>query len=97
MLVALAIPATLFWPYLAAVAFLAISLLMILKDEVRQSPGLDKIMLLGRWFFALPMALPGVERFAFAQRVATGVLRRIPVRLFCAYLALVPQEHHSHA
>lgn len=85
MQVAFAIPATVFWPYFAGVALLAIGLLII-RDEVRQAHGLEKIMPFGRLFFAVPMAVFGADHFVFAQGIATIVPRWIPIHLFWVYL-----------
>src|SRR5271168_761231 len=59
-LTAYAIPTTVLWPYVAAVLFLAIGLLIIVP-EARQAQGLDRILPFGRLFFAMPMAVFGAD------------------------------------
>lgn len=79
-------PGLAFWPYFTGVALLAAGLFMI-KDEVPQAHGLDKIMPFGRLLFAIPMAVFGTEHFTFPEEVARIVPSWLPAHSFWAYLA----------
>ncbi len=79
------IPATVFWMYVCAALPGVIGLIKILP-EVPQEHGVDKIMPLGRLFFAIPMAVFGSEHFTATADIAALIPRWIPAHLFWAYL-----------
>lgn len=74
-----------FWPYFAGLVLLAIGLPIILKNEVPQARGLDKLMPFGRLFFAIPMAVFAGEHFTVAQFMIPMVPSWIPAHLFWIY------------
>jgi uncharacterized membrane protein len=79
------IPAPVFWIYVCALLILTIGLIKIL-GELRQEDGVDKIMPVGRLFFAIPLAVFGSEHFTFTANVAALVPRWIPAHTFWVYL-----------
>ena len=81
----LSIPATVFWPYFLGAAILAIGLPFILKNELPQAHGLDKIMPFGRLFYAVPIAVFAGEHFTIAKLMAAGLPSWIPAHLFWIY------------
>jgi uncharacterized membrane protein len=85
-LAALWIPGAAFWMYFAAAVLLAIGLSIILKDEVPNAHGLDKILPFGRLFYAIPMAVFGTEHFCFPEEIGGMVPSWIPVHPFWVYL-----------
>src|SRR6266851_9145852 len=85
-LLVFSVSAGVFWPYFAGVALLAIGLPIIIKNELPQEHGLDKIMPFGRLFFAISMAVFGSEHFTATADIATLVPRWIPAHTFWVYL-----------
>jgi len=85
-LVAFGIPGEVFWPYFTGVVILVIGLIKIIKDELPQRHGLDKILPFGRLFFAMPMGVFGTEHLVDASDIAQAVPSWIPAHLFWAYL-----------
>ncbi|MCM3873679.1 MAG: YjgN family protein [Pyrinomonadaceae bacterium] len=79
------IPAPVFWIYVCALVIFIIGLIKIL-GELRQEHGVDKIMPVGRLFFAIPLAVFGSEHFTFTANVAALVPRWIPAHTFWVYL-----------
>jgi uncharacterized membrane protein len=79
------IPATTFWIYVCASLLFIIGLIKIL-EELRQEHGVDKIMPIGRLFFAIPMAVFGSEHFTATANIAALVPRWIPAHTFWVYL-----------
>jgi uncharacterized membrane protein len=77
--------APVFWIYVCAVVIFIIGLIKIL-GELRQEHGFDKIMPVGRVFFAIPLAVFGSEHFTFTANVASLVPRWIPAHTFWVYL-----------
>jgi uncharacterized membrane protein len=84
-LAAFSIPGPVFWPYFAGIALLAIGLPIVLKKEVPQADGLDKLMPFGRLFYAVPLAVFAGEHFTVAQFIAPTVPSWIPAHLFWTY------------
>jgi uncharacterized membrane protein len=85
-LLAFGIPAEVFWPYFTGVVLLVIGLVKIIKDELPQRHGLDKILPFGRLFFAMPMGVFGTEHLVDASDIAQAVPSWMPAHLFWAYL-----------
>jgi uncharacterized membrane protein YphA (DoxX/SURF4 family) len=79
------IPATVFWIYVCALVLFIIGLIKIL-GELRQEHGVDKIMPVGRLFFAIPLAVFGSEHFTLTVSIAALVPRWIPAVTFWVYL-----------
>src|SRR5437870_1715832 len=78
-------PATVFWIYVCALVLFIIGLIKIL-GELRQEHGVDKIMPVGRLFFAIPLAVFGSEHFTLTARIAALVPSWIPAHTFWVYL-----------
>ena len=78
------IPGTVFWPYFAGFAILAIGIFTVGKEALR-AHGIDKIITLGPLFFVLPMAVFASQHFTEAKAVSTLVPRWIPGHLFWTY------------
>jgi len=79
------LPAIVFWMYVCALLVFIIGLIKII-GELPQQHGVDKIMPLGRLFFAIPLAVFGSEHFTITANVATLVPRWIPAHTFWVYL-----------
>ena len=79
------IPVAVFWIYVCALVLFIIGLIKIL-GELRQEHGVDKLMPVGRLFFAIPLAVFGSEHFTFTANVAALVPRWIPAHTFWVYL-----------
>ncbi len=80
------IPNAIFWLYFSGSLLLIIGLVKIIKNELPQARGLDKIMPFGRLFFAIPLAVFGTEHLVDAADIANVVPRWIPGHLFWVYL-----------
>jgi uncharacterized membrane protein YphA (DoxX/SURF4 family) len=85
-LLAFGIPADVFWPYFTGVVLLVIGLVKIIKDDLPQRHGLDKILPFGPLFFAMPMGVFGTEHLVDASDIAQAVPSWMPAHLFWAYL-----------
>jgi len=82
---AFSIPGPVFWPYFLGLALLAIGLPFILKYDVPQARGLDKLMPFGRLLYAVPLAAFAGEHFTIARLMAPGIPSWIPAHLFWIY------------
>jgi uncharacterized membrane protein len=82
----LGLPGIVFWGYVAAAVALVVGLVKIIKDELPQAHGLDKIMPFGRLCFAIPLAAFGTEHFTDTTDIATMVPSWIPAHTFWVYL-----------
>jgi len=85
-LLVFSVSAGVFWPYFAGVALLAIGLPIIIKNELPQAHGLDKIMPFGRLFCAIPMAVFASQHFTVTKLLVLLVPSWIPAHLFWVYL-----------
>jgi uncharacterized membrane protein len=79
------IPAISFWIYVSASLVFVIGLIKIFA-EFPHEHGVDKIMPLGRLFFAIPLAVFGSEHFTATENVAALVPRWIPAHTFWVHL-----------
>jgi uncharacterized membrane protein len=75
----------LYLPYVAGVVVLIIGLICIRK-EVSSTQGVDKVVVLGPMFVAIPMAVFGMEHFVFLDSVVPMVPSWIPWHLFWVLL-----------
>ncbi len=73
-----------FWPCFAGLVILTIGFVTIRKD-LSAAPGLDKLIVLGRVFFAAPLAVFGAEHFAASKSIMQVVPPWMPGRLFWTY------------
>ena len=80
----LQIPGAVFWPYFAGAA-LSLTALFAVWAEVSLARGADKIVSLGRFFFAMPLAIFGAEHFASAKDISQLVPKWIPGTMFWTY------------
>jgi uncharacterized membrane protein YphA (DoxX/SURF4 family) len=85
-LVAFRISANAFWPYFTCAVLSVIGLVKIIKDELPQRHGLDKILPFGRLFFAMPMGVFGTEHLVDASDIAQAVPSWMPANLIWTYL-----------
>ena len=74
-----------FWMYVSASAVLIVGLIKIL-GELAHAHGIDKVMLFGRLFFAIPLAVFASEHFTVTAEIAKLVPRWIPAHTFWVYL-----------
>src|SRR5258708_18492643 len=72
-------------PYLIGALVLAIGLITV-RNEFLQKHGLDKIVVLGPVFFAVPLAVFGTEHFTATTILARMVPAWLPGHMFCALL-----------
>jgi len=82
----LGMPGIVFWGYIAAALLLVVGLIKIIKDELPQAHGLDKVMPFGRLCFAIPMAVFGTEHFTDTADIAALIPSWIPAHMFWTYL-----------
>jgi uncharacterized membrane protein YphA (DoxX/SURF4 family) len=85
-LVGSGLPSGIFWLYFSGSVLLVVGLVKILKGELSQLHGLDKIMPFGRLFLAMPLAVFGTEHLTNAAGIATIVPRWLPANTFWVYL-----------
>jgi hypothetical protein len=76
-----------FWPCFAGVVFLALGFFAVRK-ELSRAIGLDKLIVLGHVFFAVPLAVFAAEHLAGAQVVTQAVPTWMPRRLFWGTLSV---------
>jgi uncharacterized membrane protein len=79
------VPQTVFWPYCAGAVILAAWMVVFWK-ELPTARGFDRVGMLGRLFFAAPMAVFGTQHFTEAGSVATIVPAWLPAPLFWTLL-----------
>ena len=85
-LVAFGIPGAVFWPYFAGTALLAIGLPIIIKNELPQAHGLEKILPFGHLFFTIPMVVFAAQHFTSAKLLVGSAL-------IAAALSIVVKRH----
>lgn len=80
------IPSTVIWSYLVGAVIFVIGLVAIfVRGEWQKACGLDKLILFGPLFYAVPLAAFGTEHFTLAALIASLVPKWIPWHLFWAY------------
>ena len=85
-LAALAIPNLVIWSYSVGVAIFIIGLVTIfLRGDWQKARGLDKLILLGPLFYAMPLAAFGTEHFTLTTGIASLVPKWIPWHTFWTY------------
>ena len=85
-LIAVAIPNTVIWSYSVGGLVFAIGLVTIfLRGDWQKAQGLDKLILFGPLFYAMPLAAFGTEHFTLTKAIASLVPKWIPWHLFWAY------------
>jgi len=81
----LAIPAPVFWPYFLGLVVLALGLVSIIRELLRER-GLDKLVHLGRLFYAFPIAVFAGEHFTVTKEIASLIPNWISAHMFWTYL-----------
>lgn len=85
-IVVLGIPGPVFWPYFAGAALLAVGLPIVIRNEIPQACGLNKVLPFGRLFYTVPMAVFGAEHFTATRFIMLIVPSGIPARRFWVLL-----------
>jgi uncharacterized membrane protein YphA (DoxX/SURF4 family) len=82
----LALPSTVIWSYSVGGIVFAIGLATIfLRGDWQKAQGLEKLILFGPLFYAVPIAAFGTEHFTLTALIASLVPRWIPWHMFWAY------------
>src|SRR5580698_9782712 len=79
-------PSDVVWGYFAGCGLLAFGLTKVIKDELAQARGLEKILPFGRLFLAVPMAVFGTEHLTDTADIASIIPKWMPAHTFWAYL-----------
>jgi uncharacterized membrane protein len=74
------------WPHFAAVVLFAFGLAVTLRRETTAVKGIGNLVRLGSIFFAVPLAVFGMQHFALFDTVKFAVPAYMPARFFWAYL-----------
>ena len=74
-----------FWPYFAGTAAISVTGAIAARKEVLLARGADKIVSLGRLFYAMPLAVFAAEHFTATKEIARIVPRWIPGATFWTY------------
>jgi uncharacterized membrane protein len=72
------IPSAVFWPYFTGIALTIVALAWIARRELPEAQGLDKVVVLGPLFLAVPMAVFGSEHYMFWRIMGPMVPSWIP-------------------
>jgi uncharacterized membrane protein YphA (DoxX/SURF4 family) len=78
------IPRQLFWPYFAG-ASISLAGVAAIRGDVLLARGSDKIVSLGRLFYAMPMAVFGAEHFTEAKSIVQLIPTWIPGKWFWVF------------
>ena len=82
----LAIPSTVIWSYSVGGAIFVIWLItLFVRGDWQNARGLDKLILFGPLFYAVPIAAFGTEHFTLTKVIASFVPAWIPWHMFWAY------------
>lgn len=82
----LAIPSTVIWSYSVGGAIFIIWLITtVVRGDWQNARGLDKLILFGPLFYAVPIAAFGTEHFTLTKVIASLVPAWIPWHMFWAY------------
>jgi uncharacterized membrane protein len=73
-----------FWPYFAGAA-ISVTGAIAARKEVLLAAGADKLVSLGRLFYAMPMAVFGAEHFTATKEISQLVPKWIPGATFWTY------------
>jgi uncharacterized membrane protein len=74
------------WLHLAAVVLFAFGLVVTLRRETTTARGIGTLVRFGSLFFAVPLAVFGMQHFALFDTVKFAVPAYMPARFFWAYL-----------
>ncbi len=74
-----------FWPFVSFVILSVIGLIKIIKDDLPQKHGIDKLLPFGRLFYAIPMGVFGTDHLVDAVNIAKIVPRWMPWHMFWTY------------
>lgn len=74
-----------FWPFVSCAILSVIGITKIIRDDLPQEHGIDKLMPFGRLFFAIPMGVFGTDHLADAVNIAKIVPRWMPWHMFWTY------------
>jgi uncharacterized membrane protein len=74
-----------FWPFVSFVILSVIGLTKIIKSELSQKHGIDKLLPFGRLFYAIPMGVFGTDHLVDTVNIAKIVPRWMPWHMFWAY------------
>ncbi len=81
------IPSGVFWPYFAGACVLLIGLCTtFLGNDWPKAKGLDKFILFGTLFYAVPIAVFGPEHYTATMGIAGLIPKWIPWHVFWTYL-----------
>lgn len=80
------VPTDVFWGFFGCAVLSVIGLIKIIKYELPQKHGLDKILPFGRLFYAIPMGVFGTEHFTDTKFIARLIPHWIPLHTFWVYL-----------
>jgi hypothetical protein len=76
------IPAAIFWPYFAGIVLTMVALAMIVRQKLPQAKGMEKVVVFGQLFWAVPMAALGAEHYMFGRSMRPMVPAWIPWHSF---------------
>jgi len=80
--VILGLPYTVFWPYALGVLTLIVGLAFILRNELPQAQGIDRVLPFGRLLYCIPVAGFAGEHFVFARGMTGMVPDYMPFHMF---------------
>jgi hypothetical protein len=72
------------WLHLAAVGLFAFGLVVTLRREPTAAHGIESLVRFGSMFFAVPLAIFGMQHFALFDTVKFAVPAYMPGRFFWA-------------
>jgi uncharacterized membrane protein len=78
----LGLPYTVFWPYALSTLVLVVGLAFIVRNELPQAQGIDRVLPFGRLLYCIPVAGFAGEHFVFARGMTSMVPDYLPFHLF---------------